>query len=306
VIDLGGRRVLVTGGSRGIGAACCRLFARAGAAVLVHYQSREDRATALLEELRGLDGTGGTGGMGAPLDPIDASGGRRPAGGAQPEGREGCADRAGAGPGAGEGAAPGAGEAVPHLARRCDLRDPADVWAMFAFVAAEWGVLDVLVNNAGIWVPNPLGDFDAAVLDETLAVNVTGSFLCAAAALPLLEQAADGNIVNVTSTAGQRGEPRYSPYAASKGAMIAATRSWAVELAPRVRVNSVAPGWVDTDMTAEALSGPGRNEVLAGIPLGRIATPDDIAGPVVFLASSLARHVTGEVLSVNGGSVLGG
>jgi 3-oxoacyl-[acyl-carrier protein] reductase len=256
VIELGGRRVLVTGGSRGIGAACCRLFARAGAAVLVHYQSREDRATALREELRGL--------------------------GAGPDGPP------------------------PHLVRRCDLRDPADVWAMFAFVAAEWGALDVLVNNAGIWAPSPLGDFDGTVLDETLAVNVTGSFLCAAAALPLLELAADGNIVNLTSTAGQRGEPGYSSYAASKGAMIAATRSWAAELAPRVRVNSVAPGWVDTDMTAAALSGPGRDEALAGIPLGRIATPDDIAGPVVFLASPLARHVTGEVLSVNGGSVLGG
>ena len=259
MIDLGGRRVLVTGGGRGIGAACCRLFARAGAAVLVHYQSRADRATALLEELRAL------------------------------------------GPGTGA-----AGGPPPHLVRGGDLRDPAEVQAMFAFVAAEWGALDVLVNNAGIWVPSPLGDFDGTVLDETLAVNVTGSFLCAAAALPLLELAADGNIVNLTSTAGQRGEPGYSSYAASKGAMIAATRSWAVELAPRVRVNSVAPGWVDTDMTAAALSGPGRDEALAGIPLGRIATPEDIAGPVVFLASPLARHVTGEVLSVNGGSVLGG
>jgi 3-oxoacyl-[acyl-carrier protein] reductase len=280
VIDLGGRRVLVTGGSRGIGAACCRLFARAGAAVLVHYQSREDRATALLEELRGL--------------------------GRGPRGAEAAGTAGGGAGAAGAGAPDAAGVPAPHLARRCDLRDPADVWAMFAFVAAEWGALDVLVNNAGIWVPNPLGDFDGTVLDEILAINVTGSFLCAAAALPLLEQSADGSIVNVTSTAGQRGEPRYSSYAASKGAMIAATRSWAVELAPRVRVNSVAPGWVDTDMTAEALSGPGRDEVLAGIPLGRIATPDDIAGPVVFLASSLARHVTGEVLSVNGGSVLGG
>ena len=286
MIDLGGRRVLVTGGSRGIGAECCRRFARAGAAVLVHYQSREDSATALLAELRTL------GGMGAPRDPIDASGEGRPAGGAEPAGTEGRAS--------------GAGEAAPHLVRRCDLRDPADVWAMFAYVAAEWGALDVLVNNAGIWVPNALADFDAAGLDEMLAVNVSGSFLCAAAALPLLEAAADGNIVNLTSTAGQRGEPGYSSYAASKGAMIAATRSWAVELAPRVRVNSVAPGWVDTDMTAAALSGPGRDEALAGIPLGRIATPDDIAGPVVFLASPLARHVTGEVLSVNGGSVLGG
>ena len=257
MIELGGRRVLVTGGSRGIGAACCRLFARAGAEVLIHYQAREDLAAALLAELKG------------PPGPADAAPPR-------------------------------------HLMRRCDLRDAAAVWEMFAFVAAEWGTLDTLVNNAGIWVPNPLADLDAAGLDETLAVNVVGSFVCAAAALPLLEAAADGNIVNVTSTAGQRGEAGYSPYAASKGAMIAATRSWACELAPRVRVNSVAPGWVDTDMTAAALAGAGRREALAGIPLGRIATPEDIAGPVLFLASPLARHITGEVLSVNGGSVLSG
>jgi 3-oxoacyl-[acyl-carrier protein] reductase len=251
LIDLGGRRVLVTGGSRGIGAACCRLFARAGAAVLVHYRARKDAADALLAELRALS---------------DA----------------------------------------PHLARRCDLRDTAGVWALFAFVAEQWGALDTLVNNAGVWVPNPLADFDAAGLEDTLAVNVVGSFLCAAAAVPLLELSAGGSIVNLASTAGQRGEPLYSPYAASKGAMIAATRSWAGELAPRVRVNSVAPGWVDTDMTANALAGDARREALAAIPLGRIATPEDVAGPVVFLASPLARHITGEVLNVNGGSVLAG
>jgi 3-oxoacyl-[acyl-carrier protein] reductase len=271
LIDLRGRRVLVTGGSRGIGAACCRLFARAGATVLIHYQAREDLAAALRDELAGA---------------LRAAGAHAPSG-----------PRAVAAAG---------GDPPRHLTRRCDLRDAADVWAMFAFVAAEWGALDTLVNNAGIWVRNPLADFDAAGFDETMAVNVSGSFLCAAAALPLLEQAADGSIVNVTSTAGQRGEPYYSPYAASKGAMIAATRSWARELAPRVRVNSVAPGWVETDMTAAALAGPSRPEILAEIPLGRIAAPEDIAGPVVFLASPLARHITGEVLSVNGGSVLGG
>jgi 3-oxoacyl-[acyl-carrier protein] reductase len=272
LIDLSGRRVLVTGGSRGIGAACCRLFARAGASVLVHCQAREDLAAALIEELSGLPGPFAVPPPGSPA----ASG---------PQGQ----DRR-------------------HLTRRCDLRDAAEIGAMFAFVAEQWGRLDVLVNNAGIWVPNPLTDLDPAALAETLAVNVTGSFLCAAAAVPLLAAATagggDASIVNLTSTAGQRGEPRYSPYAASKGAMIAATRSWAVELAPRVRVNAVAPGWVDTDMTATALAGEGRSQALAEIPLGRIATAEDIAGPVVFLASPLARHVTGEVLNVNGGSVL--
>ncbi len=257
MIDLAGRRVLVTGGSRGIGAACCRLFARAGAAVLIHYHRRDGLAAALLDELDELEELGGP-------------------------------------------------PRAHHLARRCDLRDAADVRSLFAFVAAEWGSLDTLVNNAGVWVANPLAGLDAASLEDTLATNVVGSFLCAAAAAPMLALSADGCIVNVTSTAGQRGEALYSPYAASKGAMIAATKSWACELAPRVRVNSVAPGWVDTDMTAAALAGEGRRDALAGIPLGRIATPDEIAGPVLFLASPLARHVTGEVLSVNGGSVLAG
>lgn len=252
MIDLAGRRVLVTGGSRGIGAACCRLFARAGAAVLVQYQGREDSAGALLDEL--------------------------------PPPR-----------------APHA-----HLACRCDLRDADAVAALFELVASTWEGLDVLVNNAGVWVHNPLARLDPARLADTLRINVSGQFLCAAAALPLLAAAEDGNIVNVTSTAAQRGEAFYSPYAASKGAMIAATKSWAVELAPRIRVNSVAPGWVDTDMTAEALRGEGRERALSTIPLARIATPEEIAGPILFLASPLARHVTGEVLNVNGGSVLAG
>jgi 3-oxoacyl-[acyl-carrier protein] reductase len=262
--------VVVTGGSRGIGAACCRLFARAGAEVLVQYQGREESAAALLAEL---------GAISAALPPPS---------------------------GASSASAP-VGAPVPrHRMCRCDLRVAGDVKALFELVSGEWGGLDVLVNNAGVWVRNPLARLDAGGLAETLAVNVTGSFLCAAAALPLLALADDGNIVNVTSTAAQRGESLYSPYAASKGAMISATKSWAVELAPRIRVNSVAPGWVDTDMTAAALSGDGRQRALATIPLARIATAEEIAGPVVFLASPLARHITGEVLNVNGGSVLAG
>ncbi len=274
MIGLAGKRILVTGGGRGIGAACCRLFARAGAAVLVQYQSREESAAALLAELRA----------------ISAAAGGEPPGDAAPAGSRAAHPAA----------------AADHRICRCDLRDEGDVQALFGLAAAAWGGLDVLVNNAGVWEHNPLARLDSASLEATLAVNVTGSFLCAAAALPLLAGADDGNIVNVTSTAGQRGEAFYSPYAASKGAMISATKSWAVELAPRVRVNSVAPGWVDTDMTAAALAGEGRRRALATIPLARIATPEEIAGPVLFLASRLARHVTGEVLNVNGGSVLAG
>ncbi len=251
MIDLAGRHVLVTGGSRGIGAACCRLFARAGAAVLVHFLASEARAKRLLAELRRLS--------------------------------------------------PG-----PHLTFRGNVTQEEQVEALFACVRQEWGALDCLVNNAGVWVHNPLKRLDGAELRGTLEVNVVGPFLCAREALPFLERSPDGNIVNISSTSGQRGEAFYSPYAASKGAVISATKAWSSELAPKVRVNAVAPGWVETDMTAKALAGARRRAVAASIPLGRIATPEDIAGSVVFLASPLARHITGEVLNVNGGSVLAG
>jgi len=253
LIDLAGRHVLVTGASRGIGAACCRAFARAGAAVLVHFVASEAKAKRLLAELGDLS----------------------------PRPR-------------------------PHRMFRCNVTQDEQVAALFEFVAREWGALDCLVNNAGVWVHNPLRELDGGELRATLEVNVVGPFLFARGALPLLERSPDGNIVNVSSTAGQRGEAFYSPYAASKGAVIAATRAWASELAPRVRVNAVAPGWVETDMTAAALAGERGREVAASIPLGRVAAPDDIAGPVLFLASPLARHITGEVVNVNGGSVLGG
>ena len=116
-----------------------------------------------------------------------------------------------------------------------------------------------------------------------------------------------GRLVFVSSTAGQRGEAFHSDYAASKGATISFVKSLSVELAPRnVTVNAVAPGWVDTEMCAEPFAGGGRERIEAGIPLGRVASARDVAGPIVFLCSELARHVTGEVLNVNGGSVLCG
>jgi 3-oxoacyl-[acyl-carrier protein] reductase len=251
VIDLTGRRVLVTGGGRGIGAACCRLFARAGAAVALNYRAAAARAEAVLAELRQIST------------------------------RE-------------------------HFAFRADVSEPAAVDALFAAVEERWGGLDCLVNNAAVWWRNPVETLDLERLERTWAINVTAPFLCARAAVPFLREGADGNIVNLTSTAGQRGEAWYSPYAASKGALIAATKSWSTELAPAVRVNSVAPGWVDTEMNVEPFAAGGREALAAAIPLGRIATAEDIAGPVVFLASPLARHITGETLSVNGGSVLAG
>jgi len=251
LIDLTGRRVVVTGGSRGIGAACCRLFAKSGAAVLLQYLASDEKALAVLQDLRRIS---------------DA----------------------------------------PHGAFRCDVTDPDQVCNLFDAANTRWGGLDCLVNNAGVWVHDPLADLQYERLQATLAVNVVGPFLSARCAIPLLKGSPDATIINISSTAGQRGEPFYSAYAASKGALISATKSWACELAPEIRVNAVAPGWVETDMTAAALAGEKREEALNGIPLHRIATPDDIAGSVIFLASPLARHITGEILNVNGGSVLVG
>lgn len=251
MIDLAGRRVLVTGGSRGIGAACCRLFAQAGAAVVVQYLASDYRAAEVLREVRRLSG-------------------------------------------------------APHGLFRGDVSDPDQIEKLFRFVETHWGGLDCLVNNAGVWVHEPLDQMRPESLQATLAVNVMGPFLCTRAAIPFLKGSPDASIVNISSTSGQRGEPFYSAYSASKGALISATKSWACELAPEIRVNAVAPGWVDTDMTSEALAGDYRDQVLATIPLHRIATPEDVAGAVLFLASPLARHITGEILNVNGGSVLVG
>lgn len=251
MIDLTGKRVLVTGGSRGIGAACCRLFAEAGASVWVHYRRERAQAEEVLRRLPG-------------------------------------------------------GTSTDHRASAANLAERSDVQALLKAVDEAWGVLDCVVNNAGIWGRNPLSTLDETELEETWNTNVIGPFWVARYALSLLSGRQDASIVNLTSTAGQRGEPFHSAYAASKGALIAATKSWAVELSPSVRVNSVAPGWVDTDMSAEAYSNGGLERITETIPTGRIASAEDIAGAVLFLASPLARQVTGEILNVNGGSVLCG
>jgi len=174
-------------------------------------------------------------------------------------------------------------------------------------VVAAWDRLDILVNNAGIWDEDVAGRGDLAVWDRTYAINQRGAFLVTDAAVPHLERHG-GSIVFVSSTAAQRGEARHSAYAATKGALISYTKSLAAELGPRgIRVNAIAPGWVDTDMSAGVLSNPKeRAEIERIIPIGRIASAADIAGPILFLVSDLARHVQGEILNVNGGSVLAG
>ncbi len=174
-------------------------------------------------------------------------------------------------------------------------------------VVAAWGRLDIVVLNAGIWEEDVTGRGDVEVWDRTYAINLRGAFLVTDAAAPHLEKHG-GSIVFVSSTAGQRGEARHGAYAASKGALISYTKSLAAELGPRgIRVNAVAPGWVDTDMSAGVLANPmARSEIERSIPIGRIASAEDIAGPILFLVSDLARHLQGEIVNVNGGSVLAG
>jgi 3-oxoacyl-[acyl-carrier protein] reductase len=188
-----------------------------------------------------------------------------------------------------------------------DVSDVDQARQLVRDVVAAWGRLDIVVLNAGIWDEDVAGRGDVAVWDRTYAINQRGAYLVADAAVPHLERHG-GSIVFVSSTAGQRGEARHSAYAASKGALISYTKSLAAELGPRgIRVNSVAPGWVDTDMSAPVLDNPKeRADIERIIPLGRIASAADIAGPILFLVSDLARHVQGEILNVNGGSVLAG
>ena len=169
------------------------------------------------------------------------------------------------------------------------------------------GALDILVVNHGIWKPAPIESMTAEQWDETLRVNLGAArALCGEAARRMVPRGT-GAMVVVASTAGQRGEAGYSHYAASKGALIAFTKSLATELGPGgIRVNAVAPGWVLTDMTRDVLGTAEGRLVAFGIPLGRPGQPEEIAGPVAFLASDLASYMHGHVLSVNGGSVMVG
>jgi len=252
MIDLTGRKALVTGGSRGIGRATAVLLAKAGADVAITYQRQEKAA-------------------------LDVR------------------------------------SAVESLERRCltlkaEISSEADVRRAVDDMVSAFGRVDILVNNAGIWTYLEIGSGNTKAWKETMEVNLDSVFYFTDAVVPHMKKNKQGWIINVGSTAGIRGEASHSHYAATKGALNALTKSWAVEFAPfGIRVNLVAPGWVDTDMCTEVFSAPGyRESVRQTIPLKRIPPPEDIAGPIVFLASDLARHITGAIINVNGGSVLCG
>jgi 3-oxoacyl-[acyl-carrier protein] reductase len=202
------------------------------------------------------------------------------------------------------------------VALKQELSKPADGRALVAAAVAAFGRLDILVVNHGIW---PSEDVSIArMADEqwrrTMGVNLDSVFgLVQAAVAQMDTQAppqaeAGGHIVLISSTAGQRGEANHADYAVTKGALISLTKSLSSELAPRgIRVNCVAPGWVATEMSAAAVGDPEMGaKIRAGIPVGRVASPREIAGPVLFLCTPLAGFISGEVLNVNGGSVLVG
>jgi 3-oxoacyl-[acyl-carrier protein] reductase len=188
-----------------------------------------------------------------------------------------------------------------------DLSRPEDVEALFVRGDDEFDGLDIFVGNHGVWPP--VDDAVAEMTDErwhaTMGANLHSVFYtCRAAARRLRD---DGRIVLVSSTAGQRGEAFHADYASTKGAMISLVKGFCIELAPRgITVNCVAPGWIDTEMSASAFEGDARARIASGIPIGRIATAEDVAGPIIFLCSEMGRHVTGEILNVNGGAVLVG
>jgi 3-oxoacyl-[acyl-carrier protein] reductase len=249
------RVAIVTGGSRGIGAATVKMFVAAGARVLFNYQKNRTAAERVVSEC-----------------------GRN---------KDRCA------------------------AVRADLRNVESAREFVEQATQRFGGVDILVANHGIWPPE-----DVAVdrmtdrqWHDTIAINLDSVFgLVKHAVAQMKKQARGGHIVLVSSTAGQRGEAFHCDYAATKGAVISMVKGLSTELAhDLIRVNCVAPGWVATDMAAPALNDPAtREKVFATIPLRRVATPEEIAAPILFLCTEHAGFITGEILNVNGGAVLVG
>jgi len=244
-----GRAVLVTGSSRGIGAAIAKAFAADGDRVAIHYSSSADHADAVHQAL------------------------------------------------------PGDGHIVVHA----DLANAESVRTMVDDVAQQLGSVDVLVNNAGIFIPHPIDDTTyeewQQAWEQTLAVNLIGAANATWCAVRHMGRG--GRIINVSSRGAFRGEPSQPAYGVSKAGLVALGQSLARALGPRgISVTTVAPGFADTDMAAEALAGNGIERRSAESPLGRIARVEEIAAAVVYLASPLAEIATGTVLDLNGASHL--
>ncbi len=246
---MSGRSVLVTGASRGIGAAVARAFAQAGDRVAIHYRTQQDRAAEVRASLTG-DG---------------------------------------------------------HIVVGADLADPDAVRAMVDSTAVALGSIDVLVNNAGVYEPHPITTTAyeewQAGWRQTLAVNLVGAANVTWCAVR--HMGAGGRIVNISSRGAFRGEPDHPAYGASKAGLIAFGQSLARDLGPRgISVTAVAPGFTETDMAADALAGARGRIRRAESPLGRVATAEEVAAAVLYLASPEAELASGTVLDLNGASYL--
>jgi 3-oxoacyl-[acyl-carrier protein] reductase len=259
-LSLANKVALITGGSRGIGAECVRLFHEAGAKVAFNYRAASTPAKMLANECGGA---------------------------------EYC------------------------FAMQQDLNSPQAGRELVAKTVNRFGHLDCLVVNHGIWPPEnaPIAQLRETQWRETIAVNLDSVFGLVQAAVAQMQKqgrpaegAAAGHIVLVSSTAGQRGEAYHADYAVTKGAMISLTKSLSSELAHQgIYVNCVAPGWVATEMSAPALNDTATQEkIFASIPLGRVASVREIAGPILFLCTPFAGFISGEIVNVNGGAVLVG
>ncbi len=245
------RAVLVTGASRGIGAAVAYAFAAAGDRVAVHYSASEPAARTVVA---GLPGEG-------------------------------------------------------HVAVRAELGDPDAVRRMVDEAAGSLDGLDVLVNNAGVYLDNSIDEDDyerwQAAWRETLDVNLLGPANVTWCAVRHMRRRGGGRIVNVSSRGAFRGEPRHLAYGASKGALNAFTQSLAKGLGgDRIVVTAIAPGFVATDMANHILDGPRHDEILAQSPFGRIATVEEVARAVLFLADPEIEFTSGTILDLNGASHL--
>lgn len=256
-LSLSGKVALISGGSRGIGAATVRLFTAAGAKVAFSYRNAGAQAEALAQEC----------------------------------GPENC------------------------YPIQSDLNNPDAARSLVAETSKHFGRLDILIANHGVWPVEdvPIEQMSDQQWRSTLSINLDGVFglikhaVAQMKAQPRTSSPA-GHIVLISSTSGQRGEAFHTDYSATKGALISMTKGLSTELASAgIYVNCVAPGWVDTEMSAEALADPrSGEEIRRTIPMGRAGKALEIAGPVLFLCTQYASFITGEVFNVNGGAVLAG
>ncbi len=245
------KTAIVTGASRGVGAATALRLAEAGANVVVNFLSRETEAEQIVELCK------------------------------------------------------------KQAARAIAVQGDVSVWQDAQNLAnktlEKFGRIDLLVLNAGIWEGAPIEEMSEEMWNRVLNTNLKAAWAMTKACVPAMKKQPSGAIVLVSSTSGQRGEANYSNYSASKGGQIAFTKALASELCPKIRVNAVAPGWIETAMVRPVFENEEyKASVINSIPLKRMAMTDDVALSICFLLSDWSRHITGEILNINGGAVLCG